>query len=70
MEKNFRYIEIYNMDTNEIYRRIEITGKSERSIERSVMGIMMNLRDDCLVDEDVYSESKLKCGDCSGEIRK
>lgn len=40
-----RFLEIVSLDTGEIARRVEVTGNSERQVERTMRGMLINLGD-------------------------
>jgi hypothetical protein len=38
-----RYLEIVEIETREIVKRVDVTGKSERNIERVMSGMLTNM---------------------------
>lgn len=49
-----RYLEFYNPKTGETSNRIDVTGKSERQIERCLRGMLINIHDDWLVRDSAW----------------
>ena len=43
MEKKFKYIEIIKLDNKEVVKRMDVSDSSERSIDRTEMGMNINL---------------------------
>jgi len=55
MKKEFKYLEITRIADGVVVKRIDVSGKSERSIERTEMGILMQMnREDFFVGEKDY----------------
>lgn len=46
-----RYLQFRNMKTGETARRIDVTGRSEREIERIMRGMLINIDEDWIVDD-------------------
>ena len=54
-KKEFNYLEITRIKDRVVVKRIDVSGKSERSIERTEMGILMQMnREDFFVGEKDY----------------
>lgn len=54
-----RYVEAYNPTTGQTARRIDVTGKSERDIERTLRGMMINMHEDWLVRDSAWDDAAL-----------
>jgi hypothetical protein len=59
MKKAFNYLEIVNDETGIVAKRINVTGKSERQVERTENGMMMRINmNDWHVRERDYDEAQ------------
>jgi len=47
---------IRKLSTKEIIRRIDVTGKSDRQIEKVTIGLLHNMSDDYFVDDSFAGE--------------
>lgn len=55
----FKYLEIIKTDTKEVVKRIDVTDKSERTIERTEMGMNINLNHAEYYTTETDSETEL-----------
>lgn len=64
MNKNkFRYIEVRDKETKEVVSRINITDRPEEFVERTMMGLLMQMdMQSYFTDENCYYESEQKTG--------
>jgi len=46
MKSSYKYIEIVHMESGKVENRIEVTGHSQREIEKIEDGVNINLHDD------------------------
>lgn len=59
VKKAFNYLEIVRDSTGIVVKRINVSGKSERSIERTEMGVLMQMnRDEFHTREKDYDEAQ------------
>lgn len=50
-----RFLEITNIDTNQVEESFDVTGDTDRQVERLLRGILINLdRDKFFVADDTY----------------
>lgn len=56
----YKYIEIIELDTDKVVKRIDVTGRGERSIERVEDGININLNHDEFITQLNESEKELE----------
>jgi hypothetical protein len=56
-ETPLRFLEIVNLDTGEVARRVEVTGRSERHVERMLRGMLINLGDRWFVRDTADAEA-------------
>lgn len=55
-----KYLEITDAKTKEVIKRMDVTDKSERHIERIEMGILMQMNRDKYYVGEVESKTELK----------
>ena len=55
----YKYLEIVKDSTQEVVARLDVTGKSEKAIERIEGGMSLNLNHDEYSIRDVDSETEL-----------
>lgn len=57
MEKR-RYLQFVHAQTREVARSIDVTGKSEREIEKIERGMLINIGDDWFVNDTACDEEE------------
>ena len=56
----YQYIEIVHSASNKVVKRIDVTGSSERAIERVERGVLINLNMNAYHTSEAKSESPLE----------
>jgi hypothetical protein len=56
----YKYIEVVHTTTGTVVKRIDVTGSSERQIEKVEMGLLRNMNLDSYHTNDAESESPLE----------
>jgi hypothetical protein len=51
-----RYLQFRNTRTGQTHGRIDVTGHSERSVERVMRGMLINIGDEWVVDDSAWLE--------------
>jgi hypothetical protein len=52
-----RYMEFVNMKTGEVSNRVDVTGQSDRQVERCLRGMLINIGDDWFVRDTANNPS-------------
>lgn len=58
----YKYLEIVSIKTHKAVLRVDVTGKSERSIERTEMGMLMQMNREEYHTSETESETTLPTG--------
>lgn len=55
-----RYVQAYNPKTGETGNRVDVTGRSEREVERVLRGMLINIHEDWLVRDSAWDDETAK----------